>query len=140
MTAQQPNSCPIILIDSNPGDVRLMMEAATEHGNPLEGCVCSSGTEFIERLNKGEIPRVALFELHMQGVSGFDLLKILKNKPEWRHIAAIAYGSQLSPQDIEQAYASNANCVVSRPRSYEQLSELIRIINEFWLKWAVPQR
>jgi len=131
------SNCPVLVVDDNPGDIVLMLEAAREQGVPLEGCCCGTATEAIERLDKGEKPRMILFDLRMPCVSGFDFLKILKSQTEWRTIPAIAYSGALSAADVKQAYDLHANCVVNKPKDFEELRELIRLVDEFWLKWVI---
>jgi len=130
--------CGVLVVDDNPGDIYLMIEAARDRGIEIQGCTCSTATEAIERLDKGERPRMILFDLRMPCVSGLDLLKILKSQGEWRSIPAIAYSAVLSPADVREAYALHANCVVNKPQDFEQLRELIRLIDEFWIHWVVP--
>jgi CheY-like chemotaxis protein len=126
---------PILLVDDNPGDIYLMIEAAKAIGVPLVGC--STATDAIARLDNGDKPLLILFDLNLPGVSGFDLLRILKSKPEWRHIVAVVFSSAMSPAEIQKAYAMHANAVVKKPSDFEGLQELIRHLNDFWLKWVV---
>lgn len=133
------NGCPVLLVDDNPGDVYLMIEAARERGVELEGCCCATATEVIERLDKGVKPRLILCDLNLPCVSGFDLLKMIKSQTEWRHIVFVAYGGHLSPQDVDQAYAMHANCVVNKPQSFAELQKLIHYLAVFWLEWVIPK-
>jgi CheY-like chemotaxis protein len=114
-----------------------MIEAARDRGIELEGCCCSSATEAIERLEAGERPRLILFDLRLPGMSGIDFLKILKSKPDWREIPAIAYSAGVSSNDARLVYGLGANCVVNKPKDFEELKDLVRLLEEFWLKWVV---
>jgi CheY-like chemotaxis protein len=70
-------------------------------------------------------------------MDGIDFLKVIKSKPDLREIPVIAYGSAVSSKDVRLAYGLGANCVVNKPKDFEELKDLVRLLEEFWLKWVI---
>jgi len=131
------DKCKILLVDDNPADRYILKEAAGEQGVSMHGCECATAEEALARLEEGEKPKLILFDLRLNGISGLDLLKELKSREDWRHIPAIAYSGSVSPEDARQAYALHANCVVRKPHDIQDLRHLVRLLDEFWLRWVV---
>ena len=127
----------MLVLDDSPGDLFLMVELARERGIHLDACTCSSATEALERLEAGERPKLILFDLRLPGLDGFEFLKILKSKPDLRTIPAIACSGVVSSVDARRAYGLGAACVVNKPQDVAEMQELIRLLEEFWLRWVI---
>ncbi len=129
----------ILLIEDNPGDVRLVVEAL-RHGKLLHHlCVAESGTEALEILRRDGAhahrarPDLILLDLNLPGLSGHELLRVLKGDPRFSRIPVIVLTGSVAADDIGRAYASHANCYIRKPVDLDQLLSVMQTIGNFWL-------
>lgn len=129
----------VLLVEDNPGDIRLLQEVFRECG--LSGCldVVQSGSEALDYLlMRGEygdapVPDIILLDLNMPGIDGFQTLERIKEYDKLRRIPVIVLSSSSAETDIERAYNLNANCYLTKPHDLEGSIRLIKSIEGFWL-------
>jgi two-component system, chemotaxis family, response regulator Rcp1 len=128
----------ILLVEDNPGDVRLTQEALREGriGNRLT--VAADGEEAIallrERLASGAAcPELILLDLNLPRRDGRAVLADIKNDPQLRRIPVIVLTSSAAEQDIVESYDRHANAYVTKPIDIDDFLAAIRALEGFWL-------
>ena len=137
----------ILLVEDNPGDVRLAQEAFRDARVPCELVVARDGVEALELLGQvpggaeQELPDLILLDLNLPRQDGREVLAALKGDPAWRHIPVVVLTSSEAESDVRQAYDLQANCYVVKPMDLDRFLALMRAIEEFWLMTAkLPNR
>lgn len=129
----------ILLVEDNPGDVRLTQEALKE-GKVLNNLwVVSDGVEAMTFLNQEAEyvdvarPDVILLDLNLPRKDGREVLAEIKVDPSLRRIPVVILTTSSADQDILKAYDLHANCYITKPVDLEQFIEVVRSIEDFWL-------
>ena len=132
-------SIEILLVEDNPGDVRLTKEALKE-GKVLNKLnVVMDGVEAMEFLHKqGKFskavhPDLILLDLNLPRKDGREVLAEIKGDPNLRRIPVVILTTSKSEQDILKTYDLHANCYITKPVDLIQFIEVIKAIKEFWL-------
>lgn len=136
----------ILLVEDSPDDVVFVRRAFAKAGLPTALRVVGDGQEaldylaganqFAARLNH-PLPRLVLLDLKLPLVSGFEVLRWIRARPEFVSIAVVVLTSSDHPSDIRESYASGANSYLSKPSNPEDLTELIRDVVNYWLRQNV---
>lgn len=129
----------ILLVEDNPGDVRLTMEALREAKVLNNLVVVPDGIEALAYLNRQTIyrraprPDLILLDLNLPKKDGRALLEEIKQSPELKRIPVVILTSSKAEEDIIKAYDLHANCYVTKPVGLEQFIQVLRTIEDFWL-------
>ncbi len=129
----------VLLVEDNPGDVRLTMEAMRE-GKVLNNInVATDGVEalaFLRREGKyhqAPRPDLILLDLNLPRKDGREVLAEIKNDPALRCIPVVILTTSAAEQDIIKTYELHANCFITKPVDLDQFINVIRLIEDFWL-------
>ena len=129
----------ILLVEDNPGDVRLTMEALKEAKVLNNLVVVPDGVEALAYLNRqgtyrrAPRPDLILLDLNLPKMDGRTLLEEIKESSELRRIPVVILTSSKAEEDIIKAYNLHANCYVTKPVGLEQFVQVLRSIEDFWL-------
>jgi two-component system, chemotaxis family, response regulator Rcp1 len=132
-------SIEILLVEDNPGDVRLTREALREGKVRNNLHVAQDGVEALRFLRReGEHadavrPDLILLDLNLPKKDGRQVLEEIKNDPELRTIPVVVLTSSQAEQDICRAYDLYANAYVTKPVNLDQFITVVRSIESFWL-------
>ena len=132
----------LLIIEDNPGDVRLLEEAFDELHANVDIRVAKDGAEGIalvagnvrERDNRQ--PDLILLDLNLPKVSGHEVLVKIKSNPQTRHIPVIILTSSRAESDVKRAYQSHANAYLRKPSTLEGLLNTARDVKNFWMETA----
>ena len=130
----------ILLVEDNPGDVRLTMEALNGARIRNDVDVVPDGVEamsFLRREGKYENarqPDIILLDLNLPKKSGREVLEEIKADEHLRRIPVVVLTSSQAEQDILEAYDLHANAYVSKPVDLEQFIKVVKSIEGFWLE------
>jgi chemotaxis family two-component system response regulator Rcp1 len=129
----------ILLVEDNPGDVRLTREAFRESRILNELNVVGDGAAAIEYL-KGNgphkatsIPDLVLLDLNLPKLSGREVLQRIKAHELWKVIPVVVLSTSESEVDIQGCYSDHANCYITKPLAFDAFLEVVRQIEDFWL-------
>jgi chemotaxis family two-component system response regulator Rcp1 len=129
----------ILLVEDNPGDVRLIKEALKEGKVRNTLHVASDGVEAITFLRKqGEysgIPRpdLILLDLNLPKKDGREVLAEIKADEDLKRIPVVVLTTSQSEIDILKSYNLHANCYITKPVDLGQFLEVVKSIEDFWL-------
>jgi CheY-like chemotaxis protein len=143
---EQQRPVEVLLIEDNPGDVRLLQEAFRELQANIHLRVAKDGAEGIDVIEKqagnghNALPDLILLDLNLPKVSGHDVLARIKGNPLTRRIPIIVLTSSRADADVRRAYDSHANAYLRKPSSLDDLISAAKQIKSFWLECAtLPQ-
>jgi len=132
-------SIDILLVEDNPGDVRLAKEALKESKVRNNIFVVEDGVEAMDFLRrKGKYqgsprPDLILLDLNLPRKSGREVLAEVKGDEALKRIPVVVLTVSRDEEDILRAYDLHANCYVTKPLDFEQFIKITRTIEEFWL-------
>jgi CheY-like chemotaxis protein len=138
----------VLLAEDDPNDQVFLKRAFEESDDKPELHVVANGDEAISYL-KGEgefadrishpYPSLLITDLKMFPGDGFSVLLHLKNTPERAIIPTIVLSASSDADDIRRSYQLGAIAYLTKPHSFEALSQLIRNLLVFWLRCEVPE-
>ena len=129
----------ILLVEDNPGDVRLTMEALKEDKLHNRLHVVSDGIEALAWLRRegpyADSPRpdIILLDLNLPKKDGREVLSEVKADEELRRIPVVVLTTSRAEEDVLRAYNFNANCYITKPVDLEQFIKVVKSIQNFWL-------
>ena len=129
----------ILLVEDNPGDVRLTREALKEEKVLNNLNVVGDGVEamaFLRREGKyadAARPDLILLDLNLPKKDGREVLEDIKSDPTLKLIPVVILTTSRAEEDILKAYDLHANCYVTKPVDLEQFITVVQSIEEFWL-------
>ncbi len=128
----------ILLVEDNPGDVRLTREALKEGKVRNNLNVVGDGVEALAYLRRegkyaGTVrPDLILLDLNLPKKDGREVLVEIKQDPSLRLIPVVILSSSPAEQDILRAYDLHANCYVTKPVDLDQFITVVKSIENFW--------
>lgn len=134
-----PKTVEILLVEDNPGDIRLTMEALREGKVHSNLSVVRDGAEaliFLHRRDKyvdAPRPDLILLDLNLPKQNGREVLADIKGDSDLKRIPVVVLTTSNAEQDILKAYDLHANCYINKPVDLEQFLTVIRSIEDFWL-------
>ncbi len=129
----------ILLVEDNPADVRLLLEAFAETGTRANFHVASDGEAALAFLHGGGVyqhaarPRLIILDLNLPRKDGRQVLKEIKNDPDLRRIPVVIMTTSSSEDDVRVCYESHANCYIRKPLNLDEFYLVVGRIEEFWL-------
>ncbi|HKA32819.1 MAG TPA: response regulator [Candidatus Binatia bacterium] len=132
-------SAKILLVEDNPGDVRLTMEALKEGKILNEISVAEDGVEaiaFLRRTGKYTAvsrPDLILLDLNLPKKDGREVLEEIKGDADLKKIPVVVLTTSAAERDILRAYNLHANCYITKPVDLEQFMRVVQSIEDFWL-------
>ena len=128
----------ILLVEDNPGDVRLTIEALKEGKVANKINVAADGIEamaFLLREGKYENapkPDLILLDLNLPKKNGREVLAEIKENPYLRCIPVVILTSSQAEKDIVTTYNLHANCYITKPVDFDQFINVVKSIEDFW--------
>ncbi len=129
----------ILLVEDNPGDVRLTREALKDGKIVNNLHVAEDGVEalaFLRREGKyrdAVRPELILLDLNLPKKDGREVLAEIKADEDLRRIPVVILTSSAAEQDIVKSYNLHANCYVTKPVDLDQFINVVKSIEYFWL-------
>ncbi|MEO5375087.1 MAG: response regulator [Alphaproteobacteria bacterium] len=135
---QRGRGLDILLVEDNPGDVRLTQEALRGVDVPHRLHVARDGMEALAFLNREEgfreapVPDLILLDLNLPRLGGREVLGNIKTSPEFRHIPVVVVTTSEAAHDVMGAYSGMANCYVSKPMDLDRFMHVVQNVVGFF--------
>jgi CheY-like chemotaxis protein len=129
----------ILLVEDNPGDVRLTQEAFKDAKVRNNLHVVMDGVEALAFLRRegtyaGALrPDLILLDLNLPKKSGREVLAEVKADENLRRIPVVVLTVSQAEEDVLQSYNLHANCFISKPLDFQKFTKVVRSIKDFWL-------
>jgi chemotaxis family two-component system response regulator Rcp1 len=129
----------ILLVEDNPGDVRLTIEAlrVSKLHNQLN--VARDGVEALAFLRREGAfsdavrPDLIVLDLNLPKKGGREVLAEIKADAALRTIPVVILTTSRAEQDVLRSYELQANCYITKPVDLEQFMTVVKSIEDFWL-------
>jgi chemotaxis family two-component system response regulator Rcp1 len=128
----------ILLVEDNPGDVRLTREALKEGKVINDLHVVEDGIEALAYLRhegqyaKSVHPDIILLDLNLPRMDGRELLAKIKSDPSLRRIPVVILTTSKAEEDIIKSYDLHANCYITKPVDMDRFITVVKSIEDFW--------
>jgi two-component system, chemotaxis family, response regulator Rcp1 len=130
----------ILLVEDNPGDVRLTLEALREARVCNRLSVAKNGVEALAflrregRLSTARRPDLILLDLNLPCKDGREVLAEIKDDLSLRRIPVVILTTSRDEQDVLATYYLHANCYIVKPVDFDQFIAVVRSIEDFWFQ------
>ncbi|EQD79184.1 response regulator [Ferrovum myxofaciens] len=139
MSGPMGRPAEFLLVEDNPGDVRLTKEALAESKLYNNLNVVPDGLEALRFLRQeapyenAPRPDVILLDLNLPKIDGREVLATIKSTPEFKRIPVVVISSSEAEADILRSYDLHVNCYVTKPVNLDQFIKVVQSIESFWL-------
>ena len=128
----------VLLVEDNPGDVRLTQEALKDSRIHVRLSVAKDGVEAIEFLRRqgryaaATRPDLVLLDLNLPRKNGGEVLQEIKADESLKTIPVVVLTTSKADQDVARVYNLHANCYIVKPVDFHQFTTVVRSIEAFW--------
>jgi CheY-like chemotaxis protein len=139
MSLETATPVEILLVEDNPGDVRLTQEALREGKVHHNLHVARDGVEAMAFLKHEDghadepRPDLILLDLNIPRKDGRKVLAEIKSDPALSRIPVVVLTTSQAEEDIVRTYDLHANCYISKPVDLDRFMTVVRSIEDFWL-------
>ena len=130
----------ILLVEDNPGDVRLTKEALKEGKVYSNLHTVKDGVEAMEFLRRqgkykdAPRPDIILLDLNLPRKDGREVLAEIKEDPDLRRIPVVVLTTSKAEEDIVRTYDLGAESYVTKPVTFDSLVDVVRTLGRYWLE------
>ena len=128
----------ILLVEDNPGDVRLTKEALKDAKVLNEIYVARDGVEAMQFMHREgsfanvPVPDLVLLDLNLPRKDGREVLAEIKKDPKLKHIPVVVLTTSKADEDIVKTYNLHANAYITKPVDLNRFVEIMHALEEFW--------
>jgi CheY-like chemotaxis protein len=133
-------SLDVLLVEDNPGDVRLTREVFRAANGAIRLHVAADGVEAMSFLKKqgnhtgAPRPALILLDLNLPKMDGREVLARIKKDEGLKTIPTVILSAVEAAADVDASYRLHANCYLTKPVIADDLDRIIGLINDFWLR------
>lgn len=135
---ESTQSIEVLIAEDNPDDVFLTQEAFKDAKLSINLSVVEDGQEALDFLRRrgpyadAPCPDLILLDLNMPKKDGREVLKEIKTNDKLRLIPVIVLTTSSAVEDINEAYQLYANCYITKPTDFNEFTEVVELIEDFW--------
>ena len=128
----------ILLVEDNPGDVRLTRMAFEEGGINNDLHVAMDGEEALDFLFRrgghedAPRPDMVLLDLNLPKIDGHEVLREIRSDDELSRLPVVVLTSSDSEEDVVESYEEHANAYITKPVKASDFLDLVDTFEEFW--------
>lgn len=132
----------VLLVEDNPGDIRLVEEAFSETDAEATLQVATDGVEAIEMLSRrrdagaDSLPDLVLLDLNLPRMDGFEVLDGVNDDLALSCLLVLVLTSSDDRDDVAECYDRAANAYLTKPTAPDEFIALVQAIVAFWVKCA----
>jgi hypothetical protein len=141
---QKSRARPILLVEDNPMDVDLTLQAFEESGIANPVAICRDGEEALQYIiahaspDDPEFPLLVLLDLRLPRVDGLDVLRAARLHPVWKKVPFVVMTTSRENHDIETAYELGANSYIVKPVEFNTFAKVAKTIKVYWILTNEP--
>jgi chemotaxis family two-component system response regulator Rcp1 len=138
-TGDSSKPVDILLVEDNPGDARLAIEALSESTVPNTVHAVRDGEEAMAFLHQegkyasSPRPDIILLDLNLPKKDGREVLAEIKEDPDLKSIPVVVMTTSNAEDDIRKTYNLHVNCYVTKPVELDHFMKVIKSLEDFWL-------
>jgi two-component system, chemotaxis family, response regulator Rcp1 len=123
----------VLLIESNPADAYLTVEALKQAGLSEGVMVQEDSLVALEQMRKdNDAPDLILLDLNVAPISGLDFLAEVRGDARLGNVPVVIISGSENRDDVRKAYALRANCYINKPAHLEEFLRVMKTCYEFW--------
>jgi CheY-like chemotaxis protein len=141
-----PATSEILLVDDNPADLDLTIDALAQSSWPSRVSSVLDGVEAMAYLRRegkhtsATRPHLVLLDLNLPRKDGRAVLSDMKSDPALRQIPVVIFSTSRAAKDIERSYELGANSYVSKPPTLAAWVSAVKVLKDFWIGCACLPR
>jgi len=136
MSSNAVQPIEILIVEDNPGDIRLIMEILKETNMNNNIQVAKDGEAALNILfNELNVsrPDLILLDLNLPKIDGREILAKIKGNEKLKSIPVVILTTSTAEEDIIETYKKHANSYITKPVDLDQFIKVVESINNFWL-------
>lgn len=140
MTITEKNIVHILLVEDNPNDAELAMNALKKGRLTNHVDWVKDGEEALDFLfHRGDykshdgLPRVVLLDLRLPKLSGIDVLREIRSSPKTKTLPVVVLTSSKEERDLIETYELGVNSFVSKPVAFKDFAETVQELGLYWM-------
>ncbi len=130
----------ILIIDDNPGDIRLTEEILKSSKFDSKLVAILNGDNAIAYLNKAlenkTLPNLIILDLNLPRMNGIEVLEIIKSDSVLKLLPVVILTSSEADYDIQKSYQNHANLYLTKPVDFDEYFKVVTNIEKFWFSIA----
>jgi len=128
----------VVSVEDNPADVRLIEDGVSAADDDTELRVFNNGQRAVEQLlGDGGVSvdaiSLVLLDLNTPGKSGLEILRLLRDDPQFDVVPVVTVSSSENPEDIRRVYDASANAYLTKPSDPDEFIQAIAAAVRFWI-------
>jgi len=130
----------ILLIEDNPGDIRLVKEVFKDSKLHNNLRVALDGEEAMKMLRqegeyfKAQRPDLIILDLNLPKKNGIEVLREIKEDKSLNCIPVVILTTSNAEEDLEETCKLDANCYITKPVDLDEFIKVVKSIQNFWLE------
>lgn len=143
---ERTRAVEILLVEDNPDDIDLTIEAFRESSSASRLRVVENGVDALAYLRRqgafAEAPRpdLILLDLNLPKKTGHEVLAEIKGDPTLRRIPVVVLTTSAADADVMRSYELAANCYITKPLDLDAFFGVVRLVDRFWRDAATLPR
>ena len=142
MTTTPRQPITILMAEDDPDDREMLCEAFAHTPAAVELRFVDDGLGLLRQLAQpsegsraaeAALPSLILLDLNMPGLDGREALRRLRADARWRRIPVVVFTTSASQDDVDQVYALGGNSYITKPERMDDLVQLVRTLEHYWL-------
>jgi len=137
----------ILIAEDNEDDAFILTHALKSAGLSNPVFICRDGQEAVDYIKgigsfadraKYPLPGLLILDIKMPRLSGLEVLRWVRTHPACAVIPTIILTSSAHPKDVAEAFENGVNAYFLKPRTPDEMRDLLQLIHKFWTASVLP--